>query len=151
MASDQIKVLLNYIKDVLGIDSFAPPTSAMFPPTAPQIRTKPILFVATYSESASPELLEMQKKMVAALKLNLENVEFLNVRQTKVEVADLTAASIVIVFGSDTLESFSGNELHPGEIKNIGGQKVLLTHSLSDLAKSPALKKETWTHLQSVF
>lgn len=151
VAQDQLKTLLRYVRDVLGVESFAPVTGGALPPQMPQVVTaesKPYLFIGSGHDSAS---VEMQERMVGALKRNRSDFQFIDVEQTKVEPGDLQSASVVVIFGNAAKKAANLNDLTLGEQKSSGKTKFILTHSLADLAKSAPQKKETWTHLQSVF
>ncbi len=153
MAQDQLKTILGYVKDVLGVESFSPVTGGALPPQAPQVRelaTKPYLFIGSYAGSPAA-LAEMQTRMVAALKLNVSDFDFINLEQTNVQPEILSSAQVLVIFGEEAKQSLSLGSLKIGEVKSNASQKIIFTHSLTDLANSAPLKKETWTHLQSVF
>lgn len=150
MAHDQLKTILSYVKDVLGVESFAPVSGGTLPPSAPTVRTKPYLFISSYGGSTAA-ITEMQMRMVAALKQNVADFDFINLEQTNVQPTAIEAAQVVVVFGEEAKQSLSLSSITIGEVKANGSQKIIFTHSLTDLANSAPLKKETWTHLQSVF
>lgn len=153
MAQDQLKTILTYVKDVLGVDSFAPATGGALPPQAPVVKTElssPYLFIGSFGTNEAA-IVEMQSRMVSALKLNVKDFNFINLNQTNVQPEILSRAKVVVVFGEDAKSVLGFNELKLGEMKSDASQKIIFTHSLSDLANSAPLKKETWTHLQSVF
>ena len=152
MAQDQLKTILSYVKDVLGVESFAPVTAGVFPPQAPTVQTvtKPYLFIGSYSGNAGA-ITEMQTRMVAALKLSVADFEFINVEQTNVQPEVLASATVVVVFGDETRKSLKFDDLKLGEATTTASQRIIFTHSLAELATSAPLKKQTWTHLQSVF
>ncbi len=151
MAQDHLKTVLTYVRDVLGVESFAiAPASAGVLSRQAQAVSKPYLFVASYSGSPAA-IGEMQTRMVAALKLNVDDFDFINVEQTNVQPDLLSSAQVIVIFGEDAKQSLSLSALKLGEVKANGSQKIIFTHSLTDLANSAPLKKETWTHLQSVF
>ncbi len=151
MDQDHLKNVLTYVRDVLGVESFAiAPASADDLSQALAVVTKPYLFVGSYSLN-QPVIEEMQTRMVAALKLNIADFDFINIEQTNVQVELINSAQVVVVFGEEAKQSLSLESIAIGEVKANGSQKIIFTHSLTDLASSAPLKKETWAHLQSVF
>lgn len=152
MAQDQLKSILNYVKDVLGVESFAIASAAADLSSGQELRTapKPYLFVGSYS-SNQVALNELQSRMVAALKLNVADFDFINLEQTNVQRELISGAKVVVIFGDETRKTLALNDLKLGEVKADASQKIIYTHSLTELLNSAPLKKETWTHLQSVF
>ena len=155
MRQNQVKTVLSYIKDVLGVEGFALPKKESAPSTlGSKSNFKPYIFISSQSGNDNA-LLEMQSRMVGALKLNIDDVEFANLDQTNVQIEWLTSAKVIVIFGIEALNllpaSLNLNSLKIGENKSGGQQRVICTHSLKSLASSSALKKETWAHLQSVF
>jgi hypothetical protein len=142
MAQDQLKTVLSYVRDVLGVESFA------IAPASTGV--KPYLFVSSYSSNRDA-LIEMQTRMIAALKLNFTDFDFVNLEQTNVQPELISQAKVIVLFGEQAKSTLEFKNLKLGEVKSDGSQKIIFTHSLTDLASSAPMKKETWTHLQSVF
>jgi hypothetical protein len=152
MSQENLRAVLNYVKDVLGVQAFVPEAGSInVKPVA--AKSSPYIFVGAYG--ADPSLLEMQNRMVSALKLQASDFQFANLEQTNVQSEWFASALVIVVFGERAASQLPAHlglaTLKAGEVKQTSGQKLLLTHSLTDLANSAALKKETWTHLQSVF
>lgn len=152
MSQEQLKTVLNYIKDVLGVQAFVPEIGSIS--TKPVVsQTAPYVFVGAYSDD--PSLIEMQKRMVGALKLQASDFQFANLEQTNVQSEWFATSKVIVVFGERAASKLPAHlgltSLKAGEVKQSSEQKILLTHSLGELANSASLKKETWTHLQSVF
>lgn len=135
MAQDQLKTILTYVKDVLGVDSFAIDQDFT-------VLTKPFLFVGSYSANQAV-IIEMQTRMVSALKLDIKDVDFINLEQTNVQPQKISSAEVIVIFGDEAKKNLSLNDLKIGEVKSIASQKIIFTHSLTDLANLAPLKKET--------
>lgn len=160
MPRNQLKTTLTYLKEVLGVEVFAPAVESQIiaksndvsSPEAVKIEPQPYIFVSLHGASDS-SLQEMQRRMVGALKLKINDFEFVNLDRTNVQKSWFDFSKVVVVFGLNTLAKLPHDlaQIKPGEVHQVNSCKVLLTHSLSDLAQSTSLKKETWAHLQSVF
>lgn len=155
-AMNEFKATLTYLKDVLGVENVSLPQVDGSRQEASSLveveASKPFVFVSSASGN-EPALIEMQRRMVGALKRSTDDFEFTNIEQTKVQL--LQNSKIVIIFGVPSRNSLSAqfnlNSLKIGESQIVGSTLFLLTHALTDLVNSAPLKKDTWAHLQSVF
>lgn len=122
----EVQNYLNYLQSSLGLDH------VIFP------EKKPRLHIQCVSEKPlTSEESEMFEKIITALKLPASSfVVSVVARPISYE------ASLVILFTDDSE--------YRGEWREDASARVLRTFSLSSMAVNPALKKQCWTHLQTI-
>lgn len=99
------------------------------------------------------ELIEMLDKIVHALKLDANNVEYLSFKNevSLMDIANQYEAKKILVFGAETNNLNLNMNLVNFKVYALNNKELLLANNIIDVYSNQNLKSVLWKHLQTMF
>lgn len=129
---------IDYLHEVLGIDSFAVANSPANIVETPSAKWQ----VALDSAQTTNESMDLLGKMFSAIHIDSKQIEIVQISSLR----ELSSASqIVFVLGSSLATSGS-----LGHWQNLENTRLLFSYHPQELIEKPELKRQAWEHLKSL-
>jgi hypothetical protein len=112
----------------------------------------PLLFLIQTENDLAPELLEMLQKIVAALKLSIDQVECITINKSCIvsQIAQLYQAKSLVCFGFEAQDLFLNMNLQRYHLYEFDAYKLILVNDVIDIYSNQALKTKLWALLQKI-
>ncbi len=136
--------MIRYLTDVLGVKQVLLPQLGELQSIESTLEARPLKILFVYSESLSTEAQDLFYKMIAAMKLEKNQIELMSCRQKSLidfEI-EILSCQAVVFFTDESLEWKQLAQSKSVFCVQAFGPEYLLKHS--------QYKKQTWERLQKV-